>query len=109
MERLLLEEINSPEDIKGLEIHSLEVLAQEIRDKISLFFKDKKKIARYLPEYEHLTARQIARTSHIEIFRYDIPEGIKTGSYKKADTAVLFDYNLPCKIFERSRWIRIEL
>lgn len=84
-------------------------LPKEIRDKISLFFKDKKKIARYLPKYEHLTARQIARTSHIEIFRYDIPEGIKTGSYKKADTAVLFDYNLPCKIFERSRWIRIEL
>lgn len=34
MERLLLQEINSPEDIKGLDIHSLEVLAQEIRDRI---------------------------------------------------------------------------
>lgn len=30
----LLQEINSPDDIKGLDLHSLEALAQEIRDQI---------------------------------------------------------------------------
>lgn len=34
MERLLLQEINSPEDIKCLDLHSLELLAQEIRAEI---------------------------------------------------------------------------
>ena len=34
MGKILLQEINSPDDLKGLDVHSLEVLAQEIRDQI---------------------------------------------------------------------------
>ena len=86
-----------------------EEIPKETQNKINLFFKNKENIARYLPEYEGLTAKQVTKAAHIEIFRYDIAEGIERGIYKKADIAVLFNYRIPCKIFERSRWIRIKL
>ena len=85
----------------------LEELPKEIREKINLFFRDKENIARYLPEYEGLTGKQVARAAHIEIFRYDIPSGIEKGIYQEIPTTILFDYRNPCGIFEKSRWIKI--
>lgn len=57
------------------------------RDRISAFYRNPENIKRYLPSYEGLDPRQIARMTHLEIFPFDPrhPEDRKERAY-------LFDY-----------------
>ena len=46
--------------------------------------------------------------AHIESFDYDVTQGLDTGEIRKAPTAVLFDYNIPNKLFSKSKIIRLD-
>jgi len=73
------------------------------------FFKDRENRERYFPHMKEYTDKQIARMAHIEIFEYDVlaqPDEIKD---TRRTTAILFDYQIPNKIFRRCRYHKIDL
>ncbi|MGI6189490.1 MAG: B12-binding domain-containing radical SAM protein [Clostridiales bacterium] len=74
---------------------------------IDLFFKDEDNLRKFLPHLRSYTPRQISRRAHIEMFDYDIVEGISTGRYSPKTTFVLFDYMIENKIFRKSRYYNI--
>ncbi|NLX71451.1 MAG: DUF4080 domain-containing protein [Clostridiales bacterium] len=76
---------------------------------VDLFFKDEDNVLKYLPHLKDYTSRQISRMAHIEVFEYDILEGISAGRYLPKTTYVLFDYNIDNKIFRKSRYYTITL
>jgi len=82
-------------------------VSEEVNAKINEFFRSRENIKKYLPDYEEYTGKQISRMVHIEAFRYDITQKTKDGGYKKLPTFILFDYRVPCRIFERSRWTKL--
>ncbi|HZJ82892.1 MAG TPA: B12-binding domain-containing radical SAM protein, partial [Clostridia bacterium] len=75
---------------KGIEVD----LSQEDRTTIRNFYNDKDNIAKYLPDMIGYTPAQISRMAHIEFFK---------------DSVILFDYNIPNKLFEKSRRIEIQM
>ena len=83
-------DLYSHENAKKLPQCGQESLFSRYRDRISSFYRDPVQIRRYLPSYEGLDPRQIARITHLEVFPFDPlhPE-------IRQDTAYLFDYR--CK------------
>ncbi len=82
-------------------------LKEEDKQGIRRFFNNPENISRYLPHLAQYTPSQISRMAHIEIFDYDVTAQRDTGNMTKKPTYVLFDYNIKNKIFEKSRWTKI--
>ena len=61
----------------------------EYRDAIYCFFDDPGNVQRCLPEYAGLSAKEILRSAHIEVFPFDPRTG------KEGDTALLYNYRRP--------------
>lgn len=89
---------------KGIEVE----LSQEEKKAIRNFFNDSENISKYLPHLAKYTPSQISRMAHIELFDYDVTQGLDTGPIRKKPTAVLFDYNIPNKLFSKSKITRID-
>jgi radical SAM superfamily enzyme YgiQ (UPF0313 family) len=80
-----------------------------LRKAVDDFFKIEENIDKFLPHLKEYTSRQISRMAHIEMFEYDILTGIEKGEYLSVPSAILFDYNIPIKIFQKSRCYNVEL
>lgn len=89
---------------KGIEVE----LSQEEKKAIRNFFNDSENISKYLPHLAKYTPSQISRMAHIELFDYDVTQNLDTGQIRKRPTAVLFDYNIPNKLFNKSKITRLD-
>jgi len=76
---------------------------------IDSFFKNRENVLRFMPHLKEYTSRQVSRMAHIEVFEYDMVEGVKSGVYPPSITYVLFDYNVENRIFRRSNFHKVEL
>jgi hypothetical protein len=62
---------------------------------------------RHLPHLEQYTPSQISRMAHIEFFDYEVMGNKDTDKIRKTPMAILFDYNMPNKLFKKSKLIRL--
>ena len=91
---------------KGIEVQ----LSQEEKKAIRNFFNSSENITQYLPHLAKYTPSQISRMAHIELFDYDVTQGLDTDEIRKAPTAVLFDYKYQINCLIKIRYkIRFSL
>jgi radical SAM superfamily enzyme YgiQ (UPF0313 family) len=76
---------------------------------VDSFFKSEENVLKFMPHLKGYTPRQISRMAHIEVFEYDVVEGVKSGVYPPFITYVLFDYNVGNRIFRRSNFHKVRL
>ena len=89
---------------KGIEAE----LGNEEKLAIREFFNHPDNISKYLPHLIEYTPSQISRMAHIEFFNYHIGKTQDLTDIIKKPTNILFDYNLPNKLFHKSRMIEID-
>lgn len=84
---------------KGIEVELEEEKKQWVRE----FFNNPGNISKYLPHLKDYTPSQISRMGHIEFFDYDVTKSRDLKSITQNPTVLLFDYNIPNKLFSKSR------
>ena len=68
---------------------SQEQWKQESRE----FYRQEEKRRCYLPDYEAYDARQLAKMTHLEFFRYPVNDPVNgAGAKRDGRTVLLFDY-----------------
>ena len=88
---------------KGIDL----VLGEEDKQWVRSFFNNRDNIMRHLPHLEQYTPSQISRMAHIEFFDYEVMGNKDTDKIRKTPMAILFDYNMPNKLFKKSKLIRL--
>jgi radical SAM superfamily enzyme YgiQ (UPF0313 family) len=84
----------------------------DFRNKVHQFLQSQENVAKYLPKFEGLSAKQIIKKVHFESFHYDIlgrTEELGKGHIQKEPTVLLFDYELDYKVFSKSKVYKINL
>ncbi len=89
---------------KGLEVEQ----GDEKNELVRGFFNNPNNITRYLPHLVKYTPSQISRMTHIEFFDYDVTQSLDIINGAKSPTAILFDYNIENKLFNKSKIIEID-
>ncbi|MFZ5967998.1 MAG: B12-binding domain-containing radical SAM protein [Bacillota bacterium] len=85
---------------------------EDFKNRCHRFLQSEENVQKYLPVYESIPAKQMIKKVHFECFSYDILEVIDqpcTFYNEKKLTTILFDYDIEHKVFQKSKWFKIEL
>lgn len=88
---------------KGIDV----VLDEEEKQWVRNFFNNRDNILKYLPHLAQYTPSQISRMAHIEFFDYEVMRDKGADKVNRTPIAILFDYNISNKLFERSKLTRL--
>ncbi len=88
---------------KGIDV----VLDEEEKQWVRNFFNNRDNILKYLPHLVQYTPSQISRMAHIEFFDYEVMRDKGADKVNRTPIAILFDYNISNKLFERSKLTRL--
>lgn len=79
----------------------------EKKEQLCLFYQNRERIKKYLPDYEEYTWKQCLRMTHVEWFHYDIPALLSRGVLEKKEIVLLFDYARRNPLSHRAEYVII--
>jgi len=79
------------------------------KDRCFDFLKDSINIAEYMPQYQGVSAKEIFKRVHFEIFMIDVTQTQETGNSRKEKTVVMFDYSVKNRVTGLYKFWKVSL